>query len=296
MIVALPFPNISPEIFSISIGGFEFALRWYALSYIVGILLAWRIGAATLRRTHLWKDNTAPMTPDQADDLVTWLILGVIIGGRLGFVLFYNPSYYMANPAEIPQIWLGGMSFHGGFLGVVLACVLYARRNNIPMLPLADVMGLATPIALLLGRLANFINGELWGRPTDLPWGVVFPGLEAQNCPGVVDLCARHPSQLYEALLEGLILGLLAAYLAYRRGWLKTPGAILGLFLLGYGGARFLVEFVRQPDLQFVSTDNPVGYALHFGGYGLTQGQILSLPMILVGGYFLSRALRRHGA
>ena len=182
------------------------------------------------------------------------------------------------------------MSFHGGLLGVILAALLFCRAESVPMRKAADVMALATPPGLLLGRIANFINAELWGRPTDLPWGVAFPGDAAQACEGVTGICARHPSQLYEALLEGLILGVLLGWLAWRRGWLKAPGRIAGLFFAGYGLARFVVEFVRQPDAQFISAGNPLGLALHIGGYGLTMGQILSLPMIVVGVWFITRA------
>ena len=285
----IPFPDISPEIFSISAFGITFALRWYALAYIVGILLAWRIARATVERPSLWH-GPAPMTADQIERLLTWVILGVILGGRLGFVLFYQPGFYLANPSHILRVWEGGMSFHGGFLGVIVAALAFCRAERVPMLKAADVMALSTPPGLFLGRIANFINAELWGRPTDLPWGVAFPGDAAQTCVGVAGICARHPSQLYEALLEGLILGLLLGWLAWRRGWLRAPGRIAGLFFAGYGAARFAVEFVRQPDAQFVSDGNPLGLALHIGGYGLTMGQLLSLPMIAVGLWLILRA------
>ena len=287
----IPFPDITPEIFSISLFGITFALRWYALAYIVGILLAWRIARTTVGRADLWS-GPAPMTADQIERLLTWVILGVILGGRIGFVLFYQPGFYLENPGRILHVWEGGMSFHGGFAGVIIAALVFCRLEGIPMLKAADVMALATPPGLFLGRIANFINAELWGRPTDLPWGVAFPGEAAQTCIGVIGICARHPSQLYEAMLEGLILGLLMAWLAWRRGWLRTPGAIAGVFFAGYGTARFMVEFLRQPDAQFVSPGNPLGLALHMGGYGLTMGQMLSLPMIAVGFWFIARARR----
>jgi phosphatidylglycerol---prolipoprotein diacylglyceryl transferase len=222
--------------------------------------------------------------------LLTWVIIGVILGGRIGFVLFYQPGYFLTNPSAILKVWEGGMSFHGGFLGVVVAGILFCRREGIDMLKAADVMALAAPLGLFLGRIANFINAELWGRPTTLPWGVAFPGEAAQTCPDMAGICARHPSQLYEAALEGLLLGAVLLWLAYRRGWLKWPGAVAGLFFAGYGAARFVVEFVRQPDAQFVTEGNPLGLAFHLGGYGLTMGQILSLPMIAVGLWFLMRA------
>jgi phosphatidylglycerol:prolipoprotein diacylglycerol transferase len=278
----IPFPAISPEIFSIDIFGVTFALRWYALAYIAGILIGWRLAVAAVNRPALWTGGP-PMTADQVERLLTWVILGVILGGRLGFVLFYQPGYYLQNPGDILRIWEGGMSFHGGFLGVVVAALLFCRTEGIPLLKTADLMALATPPGLLLGRVANFINAELWGRPTTLPWGVAFPGQAAQSCPDVLGICARHPSQLYEALLEGALLGLVLIWLAWRRGWLRHPGRIAGLFFAGYGLARFMVEFVRQPDAQFISEGNPLGLALHLGGYGLTMGQILSLPMILIG-------------
>lgn len=292
MIAAIPFPDISPELFTISLFGLDFSLRWYALAYIVGIVLGWRLVLATVSRPTLWPGDTSPMTRTQVDDLLTWVILGIILGGRLGFVLFYQPGYYLSNPGDILKIWQGGMAFHGGFLGVLIAATLYFRKENIPWLSAADVLAMVTPIGLLLGRIANFINAELWGRPTDLPWGVIFPGAEAQNCGTLADLCARHPSQLYEAALEGLILGALLIWLAYRRGAFKRPGLILGLFVAGYGLGRFLVEFVRQPDAQFISPGNPLGLAWQMGGYGLTMGQLLSLPMIAVGLYFVLRARR----
>ena len=220
------------------------------------------------------------------------MILGVILGGRLGYVLFYQPAYYLQNPQEILFIWQGGMAFHGGLLGVIVAGLIFTTRYKIPKLSAADVMALGVPPGLLLGRLANFINAELWGRPTDLPWGVAFPTNAAQYCPDVIDLCARHPSQLYEALLEGLILGALLLWMAWRRDAYKTPGLIAGTFFAGYGIARFIVEFARQPDAQFVSAGNPLGLAFEMGGYGLTMGQILSIPMVLIGAYLIRHARR----
>lgn len=290
----IPFPDISPELFSFSLFGFDIALRWYALAYIVGIVIGWRIVIAALKRPALWGGKGAPMDARQCEDLLTWVILGVILGGRLGYVLFYKPGYYLENPAEIAVIWQGGMSFHGGFLGVVIAAWIWSGRHKIARLSLADAMALGVAPGLLLGRIANFINAELWGRPTDLPWGVAFPGYFAQNCgQAASEICTRHPSQLYEALLEGLILGAVLLVLAFKKGALKTPGKIAGTFFAGYGLARFIVEFVRQPDAQFVTVGNPLGLALEFGGYGLTMGQLLSLPMIGFGLWLVRRA--RHG-
>jgi phosphatidylglycerol---prolipoprotein diacylglyceryl transferase len=287
----IPFPNLSPEVFAINVGGYTFALRWYALAYIAGLLIAWRLMLAAVRTPRLWA-GPAPMTAEQVERLLTWIILGIILGGRLGFVLFYQPGYYLTNPLAILQVWNGGMSFHGGFLGVAIATYIFFRREGIPLLPAADLLAMATPPGLLLGRLSNFVNAELWGRPTDVPWGVIFPGDAAQICPGIVGLCARHPSQLYEAALEGLILGAVLVWTVWRGGWLKRPGRILGMFLAGYGLARFAVEFVRQPDAQFVTEGNPLGLAFQVNGWGLTMGQALTLPMIAVGLWFLLRPHR----
>ncbi len=287
----IPFPDISPVIFSIEVFGFTLALRWYALAYIVGLLIGWRLVTRAVNTPGLWA-GPAPMTAEQVERLLTWVIFGVILGGRAGYVLFYDDTPLLSDPLHILRVWEGGMSFHGGFAGVIVAGLIFCKLEKIPLLPTADLMAVAAPTGLFLGRIANFINAELWGRPTDLPWGVAFPGEAAQTCAGVTGLCARHPSQLYEAVLEGLILGTVLLWLGWRRGWFKTPGRLLGLFLLGYGVARFLVEFVRQPDAQFVSEGNPLGLAWHIGGWGLTMGQALSLPMILAGLWFLARARR----
>ncbi len=187
------------------------------------------------------------MTPEQVERLLTWVILGVILGGRLGFVLFYQPALLPGQPGQILRVWEGGMSFHGGFLGVVVAALLFCRQRAHPDAARGrSALAVATPPGLLLGRLANFINAELWGRPTILPWGVIFPGEAAQTCPGIVGLCARHPSQLYEAALEGLLLGAVLLFVVYRRGWLKRPGQTVGLFLAGYG-AGALLRRIRPP-------------------------------------------------
>jgi phosphatidylglycerol:prolipoprotein diacylglycerol transferase len=289
--MAIPFPDISPEVFSVTVFGITLSLRWYALAYIAGLVIGWRLIVAAVRTRWLWP-AAPPMTAEQAERLLTWIILGVIVGGRLGFVLFYQPGYYLANPWDIPKVWQGGMAFHGGFLGVVVAGVWFCRREGIPLMNAADLIALAAPPGILLGRIANFINAELWGRATTVPWGVIFPGDAAQTCPGFPMPCARHPSQLYEAGLEGLLLGALLIWAVWRGGWLARPGLICGGFLTGYGLSRFLVEFVRQPDVQFVTPDNPVGLAFHMGGYGLTMGQALSLPMIAAGLWFILQARR----
>ncbi|MBI1417830.1 MAG: prolipoprotein diacylglyceryl transferase [Limimaricola sp.] len=283
MFAAIPFPNVSPEVFTISLFGMHFPLRWYALAYITGIVIGWRIALMALNRPRLWPGEAAPMTPLQLENLMTWIIVGIIAGGRLGYVILYKPAYYLSHPVEIPILWEGGMSFHGGFLGVAVAILIYTRVQKLRLGSVADLIALATPPGLMLGRIANFINGELWGRQTDLPWGVIFPGEAAQSCATLAGPCARHPSQLYEAALEGLLLGTLLLVMAFRRGALKKPWLIAGTFFAAYGAIRFALEFVRQPDAQFQGPGNPLGLAFQWHGYGLTMGQALSLPMVLVG-------------
>lgn len=285
----IPFPDISPNLFEVQLFGFTLALRWYALAYIAGLLFGWWIVRRAVTTPRLWS-GPAPMTPDQVERFLTWAIVGVILGGRLGYVLFYDLPTYLADPMQIVRVWEGGMSFHGGFAGVVVAAIWFCRRERIPMLSMGDLLAIAAPVGLMLGRLANFVNAELWGRPTDLPWGVIFPGAAAQTCGALVGACARHPSQIYQAALEGLLLALVLFWLAFRRGWFRRPGALMGVFLTGYGIARFVVEFFRQPDAQFVSPGNPIGWAVQSGGVGLTMGQLLSLPMIAVGLWFIVRA------
>lgn len=281
----IPFPNIDPAIFSVEVFGITLALRWYALAYIAGLVLAWRYVVSLMKRPRLWPGGAAPMTPEQPEDLLTWMVLGVVLGGRLGFVLFYQPAYYFANPSEILQVWAGGMSFHGGFLGVVAGVVLYSRARGLPLLQVGDAVAMAAPVGLLLGRLANFVNAELWGRVTDVPWAVVFPN--AGPLP-------RHPSQLYEAVLEGAVLFVALWVVGTKRGGLMRPGTMIGLFLVGYGAARSSVELFRQPDAQFAGPGNLLGHAVQFGGgYGLTMGQVLSAPMIAVGVALVIWARRR---
>jgi phosphatidylglycerol---prolipoprotein diacylglyceryl transferase len=293
---ALPFPDIDPVLFSVELFGIELAIRWYALAYIAGLLLGWRYVAGLMRRPGLW-GGAAPMPPEKADDLLTWMVLGVILGGRLGFVLFYQPGYYLAHPAGILAVWQGGMSFHGGLLGVAAGILGFAWRNGVNALRIGDAVAAAAPIGIFFGRIANFVNAELWGRPTELPWGVVFPGAAAQNCgTGWPAPCARHPSQLYEAGLEGLLLFLVVLW-AIRRGALAAPGQVFGIFLVGYGLSRMLVEAVREADAQFVTIENPMGHVIRFGGgpdaWGLSMGQLLSLPMLLAGLGLLLGSARR---
>jgi phosphatidylglycerol:prolipoprotein diacylglycerol transferase len=291
MPLVLPFPEIDPALFTIELGGFSFSLRWYALAYIAGLLAGWWLMVRLMRRERLWPGARAPMTSDQPEELLTWMVLGVVLGGRLGFVVFYNPGYYLENPLEALAIWEGGMSFHGGFLGVMLGVILYARAKGMPLLQVADAVALAAPPGIFFGRIANFINGELWGRPTDVPWAMVFPAADDQP---------RHPSQLYEAALEGVVLFAVLWWLALARGALKRPGLATGAFFIGYGLARTVVEFFRQGDLQFVTPDNPAGHFWRLGtgpdAFGLTIGQILSLPMIAIGLGFVLWALRARRA
>lgn len=293
MLAAIPFPDILPEIFTLTLFGFTFALRWYALGYIVGIVIGWWIAMQASKRLTLWRNDTPPLTRDQIEDLLTRVIIGVIAGGRFGYVLFYGDGQFANNPAAIFRIWDGGMSFHGGFIGVCVATIVCARRYGAALGDVANILALTATPAILLVRIANFINAELWGRATDVPWGVKFPSMcvdpARQLCTTVGewfyygDEPTRHPSQLYEAGLEGLLLGAIIMFLAFKRGWLKRQWSLVAVFLIGYGAARFAIEFVRQPDAQFTSPTNPIGWAYDFGTWGLTQGQALSIPMILAG-------------
>jgi len=267
-VFVLPFPAIDPVIFEIG----PFALRWYALAYIVGIILAWRYMRALVRNDRLWAGLQRP-TPVDLDDFVLWGTFGIIIGGRLGYVLFYNPSYYFANPGEALAVWTGGMSFHGGFAGTVIAIFLFAWRRGLSVWTLFDLAGCAAPIGLFFGRIANFINAELWGRTTDVPWAVVFPG--AGPAP-------RHPSQIYEAALEGVILFLVLRLPSHRFKLLERPGFLAGAFAFGYGVGRSIAELYRVPDAH-------IGYLSGF----LTMGILLSLPMILGGIALMVWAARR---
>lgn len=293
MLAAIPFPEISPVIFSITLFGFTFALRWYAMGYIVGIIIGWWIAVQASKRPALWRANTPPMTRDQIEDLLTWVIIGVIAGGRIGYVLFYGDGQFAGNPMSVFRIWDGGMSFHGGFIGVCVAAIVCARRYSAPLGDVANILALTATPAILLVRITNFINAELWGRATDVPWAVKFPSMcvdpALQLCETVGEWFyygnepTRHPSQLYEAGLEGLLLGTIILILAFKFGWLKRAWSLVAVFLVGYGASRFFVEFFRQPDAHFQSPDNPIGWAYDFGTWGLTQGQALSIPMILAG-------------
>jgi phosphatidylglycerol:prolipoprotein diacylglycerol transferase len=263
---ALIFPNIDPVLVQIG----PFAIRWYALAYIAGIVLGWWWCKRLLAKPpHV-------TTPEAFDDFVLWATLGIVLGGRTGYVLFYRPDFYVEHPLEALKVWQGGMSFHGGMLGTALAIVLFAYRRKVTLLALSDIIACGVPFGLFFGRIANFINGELWGRETDVPWGMIFP----TGGPH-----ARHPSQLYQAILEGIVL-FLVLFVAERAGARKHPGLLTGLFLIGYGMARSTGELFRQPDA-FIGV----------GGFlmgDLTMGQLLSAPMIVAGIYLVVRARRRR--
>lgn len=275
----LPFPNIDPVLLALG----PVKLHWYGLGYVAGIIFAWWYGKRLLSRPALWKNNTPPCAPDILDDFILWAALGVVIGGRLGEVLFYHPAEYLAAPWSIFAVWNGGMSFHGGFLGTVLAMLLFARKKSIPVWSLFDTIAAGVPVGLGLVRICNFINDELWGRAAaGVPWAVCFPngGADAAG-----NLIPRHPSQLYEAALEGALLFAALALLIFAGKALKKPGLIAGCFALGYGLCRLFAEFYRAPELVF-----PIG------GFELTMGMALSLPMILAGCLIILHALRQNAA
>ncbi len=261
---AIPFPAIDPV--AVAIG--PFVVRWYALAYIVGLLLGWRYCLVLADRPPRLVER------GDIDDFLVWATLGVVFGGRIGYVLFYQPGYYLQHPIEALYLWHGGMSFHGGALGVTLAILLFTRARRLPVLAFSDVIAEAIPIGLFFGRIANFINGELFGRETDIPWAMVFPN------GGPVP---RHPSQLYEAVCEGLLL-FLQLLLAEHRGARRRPGIVTGLFLIGYAVARMSGELFRQPDAQ-----------LGFLVFGTTMGQVLSIP-VLIAGFILIWWARRQPA
>lgn len=280
---AIPLPVINPEIISVDIAGFNFAIHWYAISYIAGFLVAWGWFNSMMQTPQIWAQK-APMIKADGDRLLTWIIIGVIIGGRLGYVIFYNPLYFFNNPLEIPAIWQGGMSFHGGFAGLIAAVVIFCRLNNAPIASVGDAISVVSLPGLMFGRIANFVNAELWGEPSNLPWAIIYPQPPASECPiEWVGVCSRHPSQLYEALLEGAILCIIFSWLAYQRGAFKIPGQMIGFFFIGYGCARTFVELFRVADSQLITIDNPHGYIINFADFGLTMGQVLSLPMIIIG-------------
>lgn len=263
--MAIPYPNFDPEIVRIG----PVAIRWYAVAYLAGLIIGWRY---CLR---LVKKPPHVAQPVDIDDFLLWATLGVVLGGRIGYVLFYNLPHYLTHPLEVFYVWRGGMSFHGGAAGVIIAIALFTRQRKIPFLAMGDIICCAVPIGLFFGRIANFVNGELWGRTTDAAWAMVFP-----SDP---DHLARHPSQLYEAFLEGIVLFGVLWLLQRFAGARHRPGTISGAFLMGYGIARIIVEFFRQPDAQ-------LGYLVGDASFGITMGQILSLPLLLVGLWLIRRA------
>ena len=267
--MAIKFPDIDPV--ALSLGPIE--IRWYALAYLAGFLLGWQYALYLAGLDSERKDHVKRIVKTVIDDFLPWAILGVIIGGRLGYVLFYQPEMYWHDPLQVPQIWRGGMSFHGGALGMIGAMIIYSYAKKLPLLRLTDVVCCAVPIGLFFGRLANFINGELFGRETYVSWGVIFP--RGGDFP-------RHPSQLYEAGLEGLLLFLILWLLARRQGVRDKPGLLSGVFLIGYGVARSFAELYREPDIQIGLIAGAV-----------TMGQILCVPMILGGLVLAVYAMRR---
>ena len=271
LLAIMPFPEIDPVAFSLG----PIAVHWYGLAYVAGILLGWLYARRLVSNPALWADGKSAVSVAQLDDFLVWAAAGIILGGRIGYVLFYDFASVAAEPIRLIQIWNGGMSFHGGLAGTIVAMILFARRNGIAVWSLFDIVATVVPFGLLFGRIANFVNGELWGRLSDAPWAVVFP--EAGPF-------ARHPSQLYEAGLEGIVLLTLLAIAVYRFGALKRPGLVSGLFVCGYAASRIFVEFFREPDPQ-------LGYL--FGGW-LTMGMVLSVPMFLIGIWAILRARRAH--
>jgi phosphatidylglycerol:prolipoprotein diacylglycerol transferase len=261
-VLVIPYPAFDPVLVHLG----PFAIRWYALAYIFGILIGWGYARFLVQSKNLW-GGKAPMTVTDFDDFVLWVTVGIILGGRTGYVLFYNLPHFASHPAEILQLW------NGGITGCVVAVVLFAYKRGIPFLSLGDITCAVGPVGLFLGRIANFINGELWGRPADVPWAMIFPG--GGPLP-------RHPSQLYEAALEGLLL-LVVLALLMRAGALKRPGLIIGSFAVCYSAARTFCEFFREPDVQ-----------LGFLWGGATMGQLLSVPLFLAGVGFIVYALKHR--
>jgi phosphatidylglycerol---prolipoprotein diacylglyceryl transferase len=268
LILTLPFPQIDPV--AIEIG--PLAVRWYGLAYFAGILLGWLYARQLAANAALWAGRPT-MGPKDIDDFLVWAVLGIVLGGRLGYALFYQPAFYLSEPWAVLRIWEGGMSFHGGLLGTIAAMALFAHRRSLSKLSLFDVVAASVPFGLFFGRIANFINGELYGRPTDVPWAMVFP----DGGP-----MARHPSQLYQAALEGVVLFIALRILTHHYGALRHPAMTGGAFLAGYGAVRIVGEMFREPDAH-------IGYISGF----LTMGMILSLPMIVIGAGAVLYARRR---
>jgi phosphatidylglycerol:prolipoprotein diacylglycerol transferase len=285
--MSIPFPAMDPVAFTLigkfKLFGSEFgpiAVRWYGLAYLAGLTLGWLYMRRLVVRPELWRGGAAPMTREQADDFLLWATLGTVVGGRLGFFLLYEPTALLHNPMIFFVIWRGGMAFHGGFLGVLLAVALFARVNRVPFLSLGDLCAAVVPFGLFFGRIANFINGEIYGRLTTMPWGIEFPPnvLAPGDAPG-----PRHPTQLYEALLEGFLMFVILRYFTHTRLSLRKPGLTSGLFICGYALARIIVEFFKEWD-----------YAQFFTTAYFSEGMIYSLPMFAFGAYLIARATKKQ--
>lgn len=277
LLAIMPFPDIDPVLVTIG----PLSVHWYGLAYVTGIMLGWLYARSLVRDKRLWTGGQPAASEAELDDFLLWAAIGIVAGGRIGYILFYDFANVAMNPLRALEIWNGGMSFHGGLLGTMIAMIVFARKRSIPVWSLFDIVSAVVPIGLFFGRIANFINGELWGGPTSMPWGVVFCNsyLMAENgCVAGPD--PRHPSQLYEAALEGIVLWLVLRYFTHNRLALKTPGLVTGVFVCGYAVSRILVEFFRQPDAG-------IGY-LAFGW--LTMGMVLSLPMVAAGIWAIVRA------
>ena len=284
----MTFPEFDPVLIHLG----PLPIRWYALAYVAGIVLGWIYAARILKSDRVWAPGKPPLAGPQLDDLILWITLGIILGGRFGYALFYKPVMFLqlftgsslGERFELFQLWTGGMSFHGGMLGCTLAVLIYAWRTKSNALSIGDMALAAAPIGLLFGRMANFVNGELWGRTTDVPWAIRFCNARIEQmygfCPAGNE--PRHPSQLYEAGLEGVLLFIVLGLAVWKWKLLAKPGYVTGLFLVGYGASRALLETVRQPDAGMENFP-----------LGLTMGMMLSIPMILVGAWLIHRAWKR---
>ncbi|CFX52031.1 Prolipoprotein diacylglyceryl transferase [Candidatus Filomicrobium marinum] len=271
-LLAISYPQIDPV--ALQIG--PIAVRWYGLAYAAGLILGWVYIKRLVANASLWRDNKPAMTADDVDELLLWVAAGVVVGGRLGHVLFYEPSYYFENPLQVFAIWRGGMAFHGGLLGSGLAMFLFARRKGLVALSVMDVVAAAVPIGLFFGRMANFVNGEIVGTPTDMPWGMVFPGWGEEP---------RHPAMLYEAALEGIVLFLILRFVTHKWMALKQPGLTTGIFLVGYAVFRIFCEFFKIIEYRQFSPEYPI-----------TKGMVYSIPMLLLGIWFIMLARSKSRA
>lgn len=269
-LAALPFPNIDPVLLELG----PLQIHWYGIGYVVGILFAWWYARKLVSTPHLWGAKKPPITTLQIDDFVTWAVIGIIVGGRLGYVFFYDFGQFIKNPLTIIEVWSGGMSFHGGLIGVLLAMIMFARKHKFSPFNLFDVVTASAPVGIMAVRITNFINGELYGKPTDVPWAIAFPNGGPEP---------RHPSQLYEAALEGLTMFIILWVLTHRFLKLKRPGFIAGAFILWYAISRIMIEFVRLPDAH-------IGY---LAGNWLTMGMILSLPLAITGIWAITTSVCR---